>query len=163
MSNPWSLVLAVLILVAPCLAQPADEAEPEVIQGYIFQNAITAQSYVLTNAEELKAFVATLPPTVPSKTVPAPPNPDPFLKGMEIDFEQSVVAVAVRLYGITKHPRYDGTDVSADGQERRVYFLVAAHDNSEAYPFGWAVYSAVVLPRTESTVVIVEALPAKGR
>jgi hypothetical protein len=105
----------------------------------------------------LKAFVAQLPPTIPYKTIPAPANPDPFLHGFEVDFEQSVIVVAIRRNGIDKHPVYEGMEDTAS--ERQVFFAIAA-PTPEAYPFGWAVYSALVLPRDEGPYkVVVRTLP----
>ena len=118
------------------------------MKGYIFQNGITPEGYVIENAEQFKAFVTTLPPTVPSKTVPAPPNTDPLLKGYNIDFESNVLVVAVGRNTISRFPTYLGTDILDDGtrQVRFSYTVV----QSEAYPFGWAVYSAFVLPRIDA-------------
>ena len=119
------------------------------MQGYIFQNGITPEGYVIENAEQLKAFVTTLPLTVPSKTVPAPPNADPPLKGETIDLEANTLVIAVGRNTISRYPRYLSTDILGDGT-RQVSFSYTVVQ-SEPYPFGWAVYSALVLPRINAT------------
>lgn len=157
-SPAWKLLLLTLALVAmifPTLAQ--DEVEPEVMRGYIYQNALTPESYLITSPEELKAFLQYLPPVTPYKTLPAPLNPDPFLHGFAVDFEQSVLAVAVGRNRIVGFPEYRGTE-EFEGGERSIHFTIPA-PATNAYPYGWAIYSAVVLPRTEGkTRLVVESL-----
>lgn len=154
------LLLLLMLVTVPALAQDEDEAKPEVRQGYIYQNALTPESYLITSPEELKAFIQYLPPVTPYKTLPAPPNPDPFLHGFTVDFEQSVVAVAVGRNRIVGFPEYRGTEELKSG-ERDVHFTIPA-PTTNAYPYGWAIYSAVVLPRTEGkTRLVVESLKPK--
>ncbi len=147
------LTLTLLALTLPTIAQDEDQPESDVMQGYIYQNALTPESYLITSAEELKAFVQYLPPVTPYKTLPAPPNPDPFLNGFTIDFEQSVVAVAVGRNRIVGFPEYKGTEEFENGG-RDVHFTIPA-PTTNAYPYGWAIYSAVVLPRTEGKTRLV--------
>jgi hypothetical protein len=163
LSSLGRLLMVAAWLLLPCPAQTVTEEvkPPTVMQGYLYQNGITPESYLLTTAEELKAFVSTLPPVTPYKNLPAPPNPDPFLHGFTVNFDHSVVAVAVGRNRIDRNPRYEGIDKLPDGS-RRVRFSLSA-PTAKAYPFGWAVYSAVVLPRSEApTTVIVETVPATG-
>lgn len=131
------------------------------MRGYLFQTMITPESYLLTNPEQLKAFVEKLPPNTPFKVLPAPPNPDPFLHGFTVDFTENVVAIAVRRNGISNFPSFLGLREQPDGV-RTVHFELAA-PTAEAYPLGWAVYSAVVLPRTGPTAVVVNTAPPKKR
>ncbi len=158
--SSWKVLLLALFLFAlPTLAQDEQEAEapPEVMQGYVYQNALTQESYLITNAEELKAFVLYLPPVTPYKKLPAPPNPDPFLKGFTVDFEQNVIAVTVGRNRIVGFPEYRGVEELTNG-DRQVHFTIPA-PSAEAYPYGWALYSAVVLPKTVGkTSVVVESL-----
>lgn len=144
--------LLLFALWLPCQAQEVSD-EPRLMRGYILQNAITPESYVIENSEQLKAFVATLPSTVPSKIVPAPANKDPLLKGgTPIDFDSNILVVAVGRNTISRYPRYTGTEWLADGS-RQVAFRYTVKQ-SEPYPFGWAVYSALVLPRVEEPTVV---------
>ncbi len=139
-----------------CWAQPGlgeDVEAPEVLQGYLILDGVTPESYLLTTPEQLQAFVKTLPPHTPYKVLPAPPNPDPFLKGFSVDFEQSVIAVAVGRNRIARHPVYLGTRQTADGGRQVLFSLPAP--TPEAFPFGWGVYSAVVLPRVEGATSVV--------
>ena len=99
-----SFRIAGLLLLAMCLSLSSlaqldqeVEVEPEVMRGYLFQNGITPESFLITNEEELKAFVGSLPPYTPYKNLPQPPNPDPFLKGFTVDFEVDLIAVAVEI------------------------------------------------------------------
>jgi hypothetical protein len=151
-----ALLALTSLLVSPSVAQPQE------IKGYLYQTALTPESYLLTSPEELKAFTSMLSPVLPYKTLPAPANPDPFLKGFTVDFEQNVIAVAVGRNRINRNPSYAGIDEWDDGS-RQVRFLLSA-PTSEPYPFGWAVYTAVVLPRVEGrTTVLVKTLPNKDR
>lgn len=128
--------------------------------GFLQQTALTAPSYLLTNEQELQAFVERIPPVTPYKILPAPPNPDPFLKGFTVDFEEIVLVVAVGRNRIKNPPLYQGVETLAEGS-REVYFTLSA-PTAEAYPLGWAVYTAVVLPRIEGdTTVVVTTVPAK--
>lgn len=132
----------------------------KVMQGYLFQNALTQESYLITNDEELKAFVQYLTPTLPYKKLPAPPNPDPFLKGFTIDFEENILAVTVGRNRISGFPEYQGTEEFEDGT-RDVHFTIPV-PKEHAYPYGWAIYSAVILPRTDGqTKIVVKTLQRK--
>ena len=144
-----SLALA-LVIILPAAAQVEEEeaAPPEILHGYIYQNAITPESYLITSPEELKAFTQYLSPVKPYKILPAPPSNDPFLKGLTVDFEQNVVVVAVGRDRIEGFPEYLGTYDTAEG-EREVRFVIPA-PASNAFPYGWAIYSGLILPRTEA-------------
>jgi hypothetical protein len=147
------------LLALPAAAQ----TQGQTIQGYLYQTAITQESYLLTNPQELQSFVAWLSPVLPYKTLPAPPNPDPFLKGFTVDFEQNVIAVAVARDRISDPPSYLGTVPLEDGT-RQARFELSAPDRSKPSPFGWAVYTAVVLPREQApTTVLVRTLPSHKR
>lgn len=155
------LVLALMMMTLPTLAQTEEVDEgPEVMRGHVYQNALTQESYLITSAEELKAFILYLPPVTPYKKLPAPPNPDPFLKGFTVDFEQDVIAVTVGRNRITGYPEYNGVEEFENG-ERLVHFTIPA-PSAEAYPWGWAIYSAVVLPRTEGKTTIVVESPKRA-
>lgn len=157
------LNLGLALLLAAGLSLPAGaQRAPEEMRGYLYQTALTTESYLLTNPEELKAFVSMLSPVLPYKTLPAPANPDPFLKGFTVDFEQNVIAVAVGRNRISRNPSYAGlTQLENGGQQVR--FVLSA-PTSEPYPYGWAVYTAVVVPRVEGpTTVLVETLPSTER
>lgn len=156
------LPLLLLCLWLPGLAQEiSDETETRVMRGYILQNGITPESYVIENAEQMKAFVSTLPLTVPTKTVPAPANTDPLLKGPAIDFSSNVLVVAVGRDTISRYPRYLGIETLRDGTRQVVFSFT--RKQGEPYPFGWAVYTAVVLPRVEAlTVVRVDTVVKKS-
>lgn len=126
------------------------------MQGYLYQNALTQESYLITSEQELKDFVQYLPPVVPYKVLPAPPNLDPLLHGFAIDFEENVLAVAVARNRIEGFPVYHGVTELPSG-ERTVHFTIPV-PTAKAYPYGWAIYSAVVLPRTnDETRLIVES------
>jgi hypothetical protein len=154
-------LLMLFALTLPGLAQSFDDEEPEgprVLGGFLYQTAITQESYLITKDEELKSFVMMIPAVTPYKTLPAPPNPDPLLKDFTIDFEENVLAVAVGRNRIERPPVFQMVDESDDGG-RLVQFALSK-PTAEAYPFGWAVYTAVVIPRIElHTRVVVRTLP----
>lgn len=153
-----AMITTFLLLALPCLAQTAETGPgPAVMGGYLYQTQITADSYLLTNSKQLKSFVEMLPPHTPFKVLPAPPNLDPFLHDFTVDFSKDVVAVAVRRNGITDAPTYLGTQMNSNGV-REVHFKIAA-PTTDPYPLGWAVYSAVVLPRAGRTAVVVTTAP----
>lgn len=146
------------------MAQESEDSPISVMRGYLYQTAITPESYVITNPEELKAFVSMLPPVTPYKNLPAPPNPDPLLKGYSIDFSQDILVVAVGRNRIDRHPTFLATKEYEDGT-RQVWWSLSA-PTSQAYPYGWAVYSAVIMPKTTGTTsVTVQTLKpdSKGR
>jgi hypothetical protein len=159
-------ILACLMMIAalslPALCQTSDEEEqaPKLLGGFLYQTAITQESYLITNPEEMEPFALRIPPVTPYKVLPLPPNPDPFLKGFTVNFEQSVLAVAVGRNRIKNPPVFKGTELLENG-ERRVHFSLPAL-TAEGYPLGWAVYTAVILPRIEgTTTVVVTTVPAK--
>lgn len=143
----------------PSENQSLDNLAPQVMQGYIFQTMTTPESYLIANGEELKAFVATLPPYTPYKVLPAPVNNDPFLHGFSPDFENEVLVIAVGHDRITNNPIFMGLANSSQG-EREVNFGLTAK-TLEPYPYGWAVYSALILPRIQGpTSIKILSLPA---
>ena len=156
--------LALSCLLLPPAAQeraphePTAEASP--MRGYVFLTGITPESYLITSPEQLKTFVSTLPPVTPYKILPAPKNPDPLLTGFTVDFQSEVIAVAVGKNRTSRHPVYEGVSESRDGT-RLVNFTLPA-PTAEAYPFGWGVYTAVVLPRVSARTRIAVSTP-KGR
>lgn len=162
---PKTSVLLMLLLafvsVPPGLAQTVQDGDGVVrMQGYVYLNGVTPESYIIESPEQLKAFVSTLAPVLPHKILPAPPNPDPFRTGFTVDFESSVIAVAVGRNRISDHPSYLGTDTFTNGN-RRVRFALSA-PTAQAYPFGWGVYSAVILRRIEGqTSVQLQTIPAQ--
>lgn len=158
------LTLTLTATLLPVSGQTATEAEaesePKVMQGYLIQTALTKEGFLITNQEELNAFVQLLPKVKPYKKLPAPPNPDPFLKGFTVDFEENLLVVSVGLNRISGFPEYKGLRELENG-DREVHFTVPA-PVTHAYPFGWALYSAVIVARTSGeTRVIVETLKAE--
>lgn len=147
------LVLLALALPALCQEFSTEQPAPNKWGGYLYQNAITPESYLITNVKDLEQFVARIPPVTPYKTLPAPPNPDPLLKDFQLNFEESILAIAVGRNRIKNPPTFQGVSTTADGS-RQVNFSLPA-PTAEAYPFGWAVYSAIIIPRTEGATRIV--------
>lgn len=157
----WALGLGVLCFVTtPAIAESADGSAPHVMTGYIFQTMLTQGSYLITNADELANFVKTLAPVTPYKILPAPLNPDPFLHGFTVDFDHDVLAVAVGRDTITRLPYFDG--VNFINGERVVNFQLPAK-TAQPYPLGWAVYTAVVLPRSREMTRIIVTEFSSGR
>ncbi len=157
-----AMLSTVLLLALPCLGQTnGNDENPSLLRGYLMQTMMTPASYLLTNPEQLKAFVEMLPPNIPFKILPAPANPDPFLHDFTVDFSKNLLAVAVRRNGTTNFPSFLGIREQPGGV-RTIHFEIAA-PTAEAYPLGWAVYSAVVVPRMGPTSVMVTTAPAKPR
>lgn len=156
LSRPRLLALLLWVLLTPSFAQSQEPApflpEGEVITGYLYQNALTPESMLLATPEELEAFVRDLPPVTPYKTLPAPANPDPFRAGGRVDFERYVVAIAVGRNRIARPPLFQGLADLAEGGREVLFELPAA--TAEAYPFGWAVYSAVLVPRQPEPLTV---------
>lgn len=140
-------MLITLGLALPAASQPVEEPQNATIGGFLYQTANTPQSYLITNEMELKSLVAMLSPVKPYKNLPAPPSHDRFLNGFVPDFEKSVLVVAVGRNRIENPPVYEGTEVLSDGT-RQVYFQLPPPPEG-AYPYGWAVYTAVLLPRVQ--------------
>ena len=157
---------SLLLLVAtalPAVAQhhTLEKTDAQTLGGYLHQTAITPESYLITSPEELKSFVERLPPVLPYRTLPARPNPDPLLKGYEIDFEKQLLAIAVGRNRIDKPPVYQGIEELQDGS-RRVHFTLSA-PTPDAYPFGWAVYTAIILERRDTPTSVVVTTKALKR
>lgn len=154
------MLLVALVLMPHGLAQTVQNDDGAVLmQGYVYLTGVTPESYIIESPEQLKAFVSTLAPVLPHKILPAPPNPDPFRTGFTVDFKSSVIVVAVGRNRISDHPRHLGTDTFTNGN-RRVRFALSA-PTAQAYPFGWGVYSAVILRRIEGqTSVQLQTIPA---
>jgi len=159
-----ALIAVLVALAQPALSQDSPSPEPatRVMGGYLHQTAITPESYLITSAAESKPFVDMIPPETPYKNLPPPPNPDPFLKGFEVNFEESILAVAVGRNRIENPPIFEGTETLEDGS-RLVFFSLSA-PTAETYPVGWAVYTGVILPRIEQpTTIVVTSVPAKKK
>lgn len=157
-------LLALLFLALPAVAQTSAPAPlaVKVMGGYLFQTAITPESYVITNEQELKPFTSMLPPTTPYKNLPATPNPDAFLHGFKVNFDQQVLVVAVGRDRITKAPVFQGLQTADDGTRLVKFALQEA--KGEAHPYGWAVYTAVVLPKIEATTrAVVTTVPKESQ
>ncbi len=149
-------LLLTAILLSPCLAQ---EGSPvgNTFSGYLIQTALTPESTLITNPRELEEFVTSLPSVAPFKGLPAHPNPDPFLAGYSPDLENNFLVVATGRDRINDPPRFQGVEVLPDGTRLVHFFLPERSDLT--YPFGWGVYTAVVLPRIKAPtrVVVTEA------
>lgn len=157
-------LLALLFLALPAAGQPVVPVDGsiKVLGGYLFQTAITPESYVITNEEALKPFTSMLPPTTPYKNLPATPNPDPFLHGFKVDFDQQVLVVAVGRDRITKAPVFGGVQAAEDGT--RLVLFSLQDTTGEAHPYGWSVYTAVVLPKTDGTTrAVVITVPKQSQ
>ena len=144
-------------LVSVGLCQPLEDKPLRQLEGFLQQTAITQESYLITDEKALKEFVDRIPPVLPYKTLPATPNPDPFLKDLKIDFEESIVVVAVGRDRIADRPVFKGLE-RAEGV-RYVDFILPER-TARTYPYGWAVYTALVLPRIDSeTKIVVTGTP----
>jgi len=127
------------------------------VGGFLTQTAATPQSYLIENSQQLESFVTMLPKVTPFKTLPASPNPDPFLEGYSPNFEEKVLIVVTGRDRITDPPVFLGVETSEDGI-RRVRFELPER-TTKTYPYGWAVYTGVVLPRIEgNTKVLVNGV-----
>lgn len=138
--------------LAPVLSQ-------ESFGGYLIQTAITPESYQITNTQDLQSFVTLLPKATPFKTLPATPNPDPFLKGYAPNFEEKVLIVATGRDRIEQPPIFQGVESLADGTRLVKFFL--PDRSSPTYPYGWAVYTAVVLPKIDALTRVVVTTPGR--
>lgn len=140
----------IISLLAPSGAQ-------EMLGGYLVQTAITPESYQITNSQDLQSFVTMLPKATPFKTLPATPNPDPLLRGYAPDFERSVLYVATGRDRIDQPPVYQGVEFLTDGTRLVKFFL--PRRTSPTHPYGWAVYTGVVLPRSDGLTRVVVTTP----
>ena len=147
-------LLITMALLAPTFAQ-------ELLGGYLVQTAITPESYQITNPQELQSFVIMLPKVTPFKTLPATPNPDPFLTGYTPNFEENILVVATGRDRIEQPPVFQGVEFLSDGTRLVKFFL--PERLSPTYPYGWAVYTGVVLPRTDGMTRVVVTTPEPMR
>lgn len=144
----------------PSAPEPVTSPLPARTQGFVHLTGITPKFYVIKNAAELKAFVDSIPAVTPYKTLPAPPNQDLLRRGATVNFVRDVLVVAIGANRVSRHPEYQGFDEYDDGS-RDVFFTLPA-PTPEAFPFGWGVYTAIVLPRVSGpTTVLVETIPAE--
>jgi hypothetical protein len=144
------IVLLTTVLAAHTLAQ-------ETLGGYLIQTALTPESYQITTARELQSFVSMLPKVTPFKTLPATPNPDPFVKGYSPNLDENILVIATGRDRIGQPPIFQGIEILEDGT-RLVKFLLPPR-TAQAYPYGWGVYTGVVLPRTEAATKVLVTTP----
>ena len=88
-----------------------------------------------------------LPKVTPYKTLPATPNPDRFLNGYIPSFEQELLVVAVGRDRIDDWPVFRGVEIAEDGA--RLVLFDLPKRSAKTFPYGWGVYTAVVIPRSE--------------
>lgn len=146
-------LLKFLILLALCAPAWGQEGATRSVSGYLMQTAITPPVYQLNSAQDLQSFVVMLPRAEPFKTLPADPNHDPFLHGYSPNFEESFVIIATGRDRIDNAPVLVGIEMAADGT--RIVEFEVADRNNRPYPYGWAVYSGVVLPRIDAPTKVV--------
>jgi hypothetical protein len=138
------LVALTLWLSVGTVADLPDADSPRLYRGHLLQGAIGPASRVIDTPEALAEFVSCLPPDLPSKRQPAPANPDPLrLPGFQLDFAKEVLVVAVHLDTVSAFPEYRGV------RQEQVLFEIS-DPPPEARPYGWGVYTGVVLPRRQS-------------
>jgi hypothetical protein len=151
------LALSLVLLSAPTPGQADQQqsgsAGPLVLTGFVRQSDLGPGSKVIETAEQLADFVSCLPDELPSKKQPAPPNPDRFRHGFSPDFSQEVLVVVVHRDTISAFPVYKGLKVNSDG---RVVKFDVPGPPPEARPYGWGVYTAVILPRSSLPTKIQE-------
>lgn len=148
--------LFILTLLAPATAQPGTfPGQP--FGGYLTQTAITQESYLITNAHELNSFIEFLPKVTPYKNLPATPNPDRFLNGYSPDFEESILVLATGRDRITDPPVFQGVETAEDGT--RVVKFYLPDRSTQTHPYGWAVYTGVVLPRFSGATRVLVTTP----
>ena len=145
--------LLLLTLLAPAMAQSG-----QILGGYLTQTAITQESYLITNTQELNSFMEFLPKVTPYKTLPATPNPDRFLNGYAPNFEESILVVATGRDRITDPPVFQGLETLEDGT--RVVKFYLPDRSTQTHPYGWAVYTCVVLPRVSGATQVLVTTPA---
>ncbi len=145
-----------LLLLAPTVAQ-VGTPHGHPLGGYLIQTAITPESYQITNTRDLESFVELLPKVTPYKTLPATPNPDRFLNGYKPDLETSILIVATGRDRITDPPIFQGLETLADGTRLVKFFL--PDRSTRTHPYGWAVYTGVILPRVPGETRVLVTTP----
>ena len=147
MSNSILRRLSVLLLVLlGCGAPSQSQVEPRVLNGFVLQEKGGAFDQVIGSEEQFRTFVAAIPSTLPDKRRADRPNPDPLRGDFRIDFSKQVLVVAVHRDTLSAFPEYLGTSKEADGIS--VDFTIP-EPPPEARPYGWGVYTAVLLPKSE--------------
>ncbi|MFA5506621.1 MAG: hypothetical protein WC314_19020 [Vulcanimicrobiota bacterium] len=141
----WWILIIVVLLSVPGAAQ--DGGASKSVNGYLVQTAATPESYLISNAQEFQSFVIFLPKVTPYKNLPAPPNPDPFLQGHAPNFEHELLVVATGRDRTADPPRLERVESGEDGT--RIVRFVLPPRQAETYPYGWAVYTAITLPRID--------------
>lgn len=144
--RPITILLLLICLHTPALSQEARS-------GYLIQTAITPESYLVTSTEEFQSFLTMLPKVTPFKTLPATPNPDPFLKGHSPDFGENILVIATGRDRINQPPIFRGVETLGDGSRRVLFWLPKRTE--QTYPYGWGVYTVVSLPRIQATTKVV--------
>lgn len=136
----------VAMLLLGCWFPAWSQEAPRVLGGYILQEKSSAVDQVITTREQLAEFVACISPTLPDKRHPDRPNPDPLRGEFSIDFDKEILAIAVHRDTISAFPIFLGR--SMDGEGISVDFEIP-EPPPEARPYGWGVYTGVILPKTE--------------
>lgn len=149
------ITLFVLMLLSPAPAQNATLGQP--FGGYLIQTAITPESYQIANTRDMESFRELLPKVTPYKTLPATPNPDRFLTGYTPDFEESVLVIATGRDRIGDPPVFQGIETAEDGARVVRFFL--PDRSPQTHPYGWAVYTGLVLPRISGETRVVVSTP----
>ena len=134
------------------LAFPAG-AESETYGGWLHvdEDSESPRFQVIRNQEEFQDFLALIPKKRPHKRQPAPPNNDPLLK-KNIDFEKQVLVVAIRTQTLSFRPEYLGT---TENDKSITLSFSVPELKPEARPFGWGVYLAVPVSKTEKELKVV--------
>lgn len=143
-----------LVLLASSLASPSAEERPRVLAGFVLQSQHGPPSQVIATPEALAEFVACLPEELPHKQQPAPSNPDALRTGsLTLDFRTEVLVVCVHRDTISAFPDYKGVVVESE-------FMMADFDvpapPPESRPYGWGVYTAVILPKSSLPIRVRE-------
>lgn len=147
-----AICLALLAMLGPGQAKPPAKEGPKVMRGFVLQGSHEPvadilkgpNSGVIETPEQLASFAACIPEHLPHKKNPAPPNPDPLRKSFKLDFSREMMVIVVHHDTISAYPKFQGVEES--GQVRVVKFDLPGRP-AESRPYGWGVYTAVILPK----------------
>ncbi len=148
MKNFLLLVFTVLTVTGASLAQSEEKSKQ--YQGHILVEAGSGcHGETIRTKEDYQRFQQRIPPILPSKRRPPEENPDPLRTTLPWEFTTEMVLLAVRSDTLSAVPELHNL---IEDEEEIVVTFVLEPPPPEAYPYGWGVYRAIVVPRSDKKV-----------
>lgn len=140
MQKIYAVLLTILMLSGTGFA------EETTYSGWVLLNEDKVLSHeveILDTQAAFEKFQEQLPNVRPTKRHPSPPNNDPLRNPKSIDLKQSRLVVVKRAQTISGYPKF----VSQKETKNEIVVLFELGElPPEARPFGWGVYTGLLLP-----------------